>query len=132
MLRIASTMSVFVIASLLASGGVGGNAAQKSANGANPVAANVDLATAGGTLVGLVISTEAAPIEGAQASVDKAPAVYTAAHGRFVVQNLTAGTHTVEIAALGFQSYAKRVDISADQGTAATFQLSPIPIQKPY
>ncbi|HUF71062.1 MAG TPA: TonB-dependent receptor [Longimicrobiales bacterium] len=78
-----------------------------------------------GTVSGTVTATTTGqPINGAQVSiVGTALGTLTNADGRFAITRVPAGTHTVQVVSLGFGTDTQEITVTADQGTAVTFQL---------
>lgn len=116
---------VVVLATI--SGCVSGNGA------AVPDGPKEEAFTGGGTLRGLVISEELAPIPGAMVAVNGTTPSTTDVAGQFEVRGLPIGqTLRIEVLALGFQSVARDLTIPGEEPVEVQFMLAALPIETPY
>lgn len=77
-----------------------------------------------GNLTGRVLSDDGSPIIGAQVSVDGTGlGGLSNARGAFLILRLPAGSHTVSVTSLGYETAQATVSIVAGETTTQTFQL---------
>jgi iron complex outermembrane receptor protein len=101
-----------LVAALLIALTAGSAAAQDSANG---------------SIAGSVIASDAArPAEAASVFLDGAKLnIRSDASGRFVIENVSPGTHTVEIRLSGYASSTQNINVASGAQSRATFSISP-------
>lgn len=86
-----------------------------------------------GAIRGTVTDEALSPVPNAQALVREAGATAVSdAGGVFTISGLPAGSYQLFVAALGYDSVARRVDVAAGEVTEVTVQLSAIPVAEPY
>jgi hypothetical protein len=88
--------------------------------------------TGPGRLVGHVVDSEIVPLAGAIVQVDEFEPLTTDEDGRFEASGLEAGTHHVNVTALGYQPIARQVDVDAAEATQERFVLERLPTQEPH
>ena len=83
------------------------------------------LAQQGGNLTGQIVdATNAAPINGAQVSVEgTSRGGLTQGNGRYLLTSIPAGTYTVRVTYIGYKTATQEVTISAGQTTTADFNM---------
>lgn len=119
-------------AALVASGCVGGEANSPAAAPGAPSGQPITGAETG-VLNVLVADDSLAPIEGAQVGLLEAKMeAATDDAGRAVLAELDPGTYTAVAQKLGYESSAKKVQITAGQATEVVFQLVSLPAVEAY
>lgn len=84
-----------------------------------------------GAVEGVVVSDEQAPIAGAEvALVEPNLVTQTDASGRFVFKDVPPGSHRIIAQKLGFESVARRVDVTADAVANVALVLSSLAIDE--
>src|SRR5690606_18859688 len=81
-----------------------------------------------GQVTGTVTSTDGAPLAGASVSVNGLGAL-TNAQGRFTIQAVPAGSHTVTAGLIGYGQQSQSVTVTAGQTATADFQLTPFAVE---
>lgn len=83
--------------------------------------------TATGSIAGTVIASDAArPAEGVFVILDGARlTTRTDASGRFVIENVSAGTHTVEVRLSGYGAATQTVDVASGEAARVRFSIAP-------
>src|SRR5688500_3931778 len=86
-------------------------------------AASTNLAAQAGTVTGQVTDVRTrAPISAAQVAIRAlATGSLTQANGRFLIANVAAGTHTVEVTRIGYSPVSRQVVVQAGQAAVVNF-----------
>src|SRR5687768_1427844 len=89
-------------------------------------AASTNLAAQAGTVtVQVTDSRTRAPISAAQVAIRAlATGSLTQANGRFLIANVAAGTHTVEVTRIGYSPVSQQVVVQAGQAAVVNFEIS--------
>lgn len=125
--------SLWIVALLMpaaALAGCLGNGAPAAANGGpGDVAPDAE----SGVVRGIVTTDEQSPLAGALvALVDVGLENVTDRSGRFVLSGVPAGTHTLAVQKLGYESAAQKVEVDAGQTTDLSVQLAAIQVVEPF
>lgn len=119
--------AALLAACLVVAGCVGGGPAAAPARTSEAPTASASAQT--GAIEGLVVDTEEAPIPGADvALLDTSHRATTDAGGRFVFNDLEAGTYRVAASRLGYVSTAKALEVVAGEIASARFVLEPLAV----
>jgi hypothetical protein len=87
----------------------------------------------GGTITGTVVDDALSPIAGAQVAIlELALAATTDVGGAFQFRNVPAGSYNLVAAALGYESFAKRVEVVALGEVVLTVTLIQIEVFEPF
>lgn len=89
-----------------------------------------------GAVEGLVLNAETLPIEAAMVALVQGTVpigqVLTDVAGRFVFNNVAPGAYTLATQKLGFESVAKRIEVSAGEVTTASMVIEEIEVHSAY
>lgn len=86
-----------------------------------------------GTVEGIVVDAELLNVAGAAVAIPPAGVETTTGDdGRFLLEGVSAGSHTLFVNKLGYEAETKRIDVVAGQTTEVEVTLTAIAVQDPY
>jgi hypothetical protein len=124
--------SLLLVASLIVSGCAGGQSQSAQTEPSSSVIADEGL-TDGGTIRGLVVDDQNAPVSGVEIGLKGVAVTATSDDaGAFSIENLEPGEHTLFAQRLGYESSSKQVTVAAQEVVDVTLVLEPLPIAEAY